>query len=167
MKKLPVCKTCVSGSLCFSCQEKFDKKYITQFDLDLASDFLELEKEKFPQLRTASFYNAIDVGDVVFLVIGNGDQNKYSKELLEYIKNLYDIPEIILITKGNSKEMIEQIVVPAKFIGINQIYIPTGEIEFKIVISIDDTSKLKVPIELIEKAARILLRGICKLEILK
>ncbi|MHA1339991.1 MAG: hypothetical protein ACTSRZ_10380 [Promethearchaeota archaeon] len=163
IKKLPVCKACIGGTLCFACQEKFNKGYITQFDLDLATDLLELEKEKFSQLKTASFYNAVDVEDVVFLVIGKNDHEKFSDELLDYIKELYDIPEIVLISKGSPKEMVEQIIAPAKLVGINKIYIPTGESEYKIVISKEDKEKLRFSIKIIENAASIIIRGIAKI----
>ena len=89
MKKLPVCKTCATGSLCYSCQERFDGGFVTQFDIDLTNDLMELQEKEFPDLKTASFHNAIDVGDIVFLVIGKGDSPKYSPELLLKIKDLY------------------------------------------------------------------------------
>ncbi|MBD3353502.1 MAG: hypothetical protein GF364_18610 [Candidatus Lokiarchaeota archaeon] len=164
MKKLPVCKACISGALCFACQEKFDKGYITQFDIDLATDLLELERgEKFPQLKTASFYNAVDVGEIVFLVIGKGNRVLYTEDLLSYIKELYEINEIILIEKGSAKEMLEQIIAPAKMLGINKIYIPTGDTEYRVVISAEDKEKVRIPIELLEDAASIMIRGIAKL----
>lgn len=162
MKKLPVCKACISGSLCFACQKKFDEGYITQFDMDLANDLLELEEE-YPSLSTASFYNAVDVGEIVFLVIGKGDKPKFTTKLLEYIKNLYSIPEIALIEKGSPKELLGQLISPAKMLGINQIYIPTGDTEYRVVISKEDKDKLKIPLNLLEDAAAIIIRGITKL----
>ena len=159
-----MCKACISGSLCFACQEKFDNGYITQFELDLANDFLELEESgKFPSLKTASFYNAVDVGRIVFLVIGKGHKDKFNPDLIKYIKELYTIPNIVLIEKGSPKEMLEQIMSPAKMLGINEIFIPTGEKEYRIVILKDDKEKLRIPIDYLEKASSIIIRGIAKL----
>lgn len=166
MKKLPVCKTCVSGSLCFSCQERFDKGFITQFDIDLAVDLLEMESEDHPELKTASLYNAVDVGDIVFLVVGKGNisKNKYRPELLNKIKELYEIPRLMLIEKGSVKSMIEQIIEPAKLLGVNEIFIPTGDKEYRVVISDEDRDKIQIPVELLEKACSQIIRGDTKIQ---
>jgi hypothetical protein len=162
LKKLPICKACIS-SLCFSCQDKLDKGLITQFDIDLAIDFTELEQGKFPELKNASFFNVVEVGDIAFLVIGQGNKSFFKKELLDYIKELYEIPEISLIEKGTPKAMLEQIIAPAKMIGIDQIYIPTGEIEYRVNIPKEDKNKIMIPIDLLEKAASLIIRGITKI----
>lgn len=164
MKKIPLCRTCLSGSLCISCQERFDQGYITQFDIDLAKDFLELEKKDFPGLKKASFYNAVDTGKIVFLVIGQGQKTIFNDKLLKYIKELYEIPDIVLIEKASAKSMIEQIMYPAKLLGVNEIYIPTGEIEYRVMISKEDKEKIEIPIDLLEKASSIIIRGITKVE---
>jgi len=163
MKNLPVCKACVDSALCNQCQEKFDKGLVTQFDLDLAKDFIELEK-KFPDLKKLSFYNAVDTGNIVFLVVGGGQKEKFTKEILKEVKDIYELKEIQMIEKGPVKEMLEQIIAPAKLFGINQIYIPTGETEYRVVISKEDKDKIKVPLNLLEKASSIIIRGIAKIE---
>lgn len=147
-----------------SCQERFDHGYVTQFDIDLAKDLLELEKKEFPELKKASFYNAVDVGKIVFLVIGQHQKAIFNKKLIDYIKELYEIPEIVLIEKASAKSMIEQIMHPAKLLGVNEIFIPTGESEFRVVITKEDKEKIRIPIELLEKASSIIIRGITKVE---
>ncbi|MHA1729959.1 MAG: hypothetical protein ACTSWY_14710 [Promethearchaeota archaeon] len=164
MKKFPVCKACVSGSLCSSCQKKFNEGKINQFDIDLANDFLILEEEKFPELKQASFYHAVDIGDIVFLVIGQGHKPKFSEELLEQIKEIYEIPEILLIEKGSVKKMIEQIIHPAKLLGLNQIYIPTGDIENRVIILSEDKDKIRIPLDFLEKASSLIIREITKVQ---
>jgi transcription antitermination factor NusA-like protein len=163
MKNLPVCKTCVGGTLCNQCQEKFDKGLISQFDIDLAKDFLELE-QKFPDLKKLSFYNAVDTGNIVFLVVGGGQKEKFTKEILKEVKDSYELKAIQLIEKGPDKEMLEQIIAPAKLFGINRIYIPTGDTEYRVVISKEDKDKIKIPLNLLEKASSIIIRGIAKVE---
>jgi hypothetical protein len=170
MKKLPVCKTCIDGSLCYSCQERFDGGYITQFDIDLANDLLDLENKEFPELKTASFYNAIDVGNIVFLVIGQGDTSKFSPELLLKIKDLYFINDIVMIEKGPLKEMIQELISPEILLGLNQIYLPTMETEHRVNISDPENNirnqgfigKHRIPLESLEQACSIMIRGITK-----
>jgi hypothetical protein len=170
LKKLPVCKTCLTGSLCYSCQERFDGGYITQFDLDLANDLIDLQEKEFPELKTASFHNAIDVGDIVFLVVGKGDSSKFTPELLLKIKDLYIIQNIVLIEKGPVKVMIQELISPEILLGLNQIYLPTMETEYRVNISDPDRfirnqgfiGNHHIPLESLEKASSLMIRGITK-----
>ncbi|MHA1916346.1 MAG: transcription elongation factor NusA, partial [Promethearchaeota archaeon] len=63
MKVLPADKTCInSGFLCNNCQARLDTGEISEFEIDLAKDLLNLEEEneKFAFLKDISFYKAID-----------------------------------------------------------------------------------------------------------
>ena len=170
MKKLPVCKNCINGSLCYSCQERFDGGFITQFDIDLANDLTSFQEKEFPDLKSASFHNAIDVGDIVFIVIGKGDGAKYAPELILKIKDLYYIQNIVIIEKGPLKEMIQELISPEILLGLNQIYLPTMETEYRVNISDPDRfirnqgfiGKHRIPLESLEKASSIMIRGITK-----
>jgi len=170
LKKLPVCKTCISGSLCYSCQERLDGGYISQFDIDVAKDLLDFQEGEFPELKTASFHNAIDVGDIVFIVIGKGDRSKFRLELLNKIKDLYVIQNIVLIEKGPLKEMIQELISPEILLGLNQIYLPTNETEYRVNISDPERiirnqgyiGKYSIPLESLEKACSLMIRGITK-----
>jgi hypothetical protein len=165
-----VCKTCINGSLCYSCQERFDSGFVTQFELDLAKDLMDLQDKEFPDLKTASFHNAIDVGDIVFLVVGKGDSAKFSPELLLKIKDLYYIKEIVMIEKGPLKVMIQELISPEILLGLNQIYLPTMETEYRVNISDPDRfirnqghiGKHGIPLESLEKACSLMIRGITK-----
>jgi hypothetical protein len=162
LKKLPVCKACISGSLCLSCQERFDEGKVTQFGIDLANDLLTLE-EKYPELKNASFYQAVDIGSTVFLVIGQGHRSRFKKELLDELCELYELPRIDLIEKGPVKKMIEQLIGPdVRLLGVNQIYIPTGDTEYRIIISKEDKDRIRIPINDLQKASSLIIREITK-----
>ena len=138
MKNLPACKTCVnSGFLCASCQEKLDTGVLTQFELDLAKDLLGLEEEeKFGFLKNISFYKAIDFEDVVILVVGKKDKLKTSQNLIDWVKETYEVDEIILIEQTkNPRAALESLIAPSKLISLNEIFLATGDIEFKGVLS--------------------------------
>ena len=130
---------------------------------------MELQ-EKFPDLKNASFHNAIDVGDIVFIVVGKGDSQKYIPELLLKIKDLYIIQDVVLIEKGPLKEMIQELISPEILLGLNQIYLPTMESEYRINISDPDRfirnqgqiGKHGIPLESLEKACSLMIRGITK-----
>ena len=141
MRNLPACKTCVSsGFLCTSCQEKLDTGVLTQFELDLAKDLLVLEEEeKFGFLKNISFYKAIDFEDVVILVVGKKDKIKTTQKIINWVKETYEVDELILIEQTkNPRAALESLIAPSKLISLNEIFLATGDIEFKGVLSKED-----------------------------
>jgi len=141
MKNLPACKTCVSsGFLCTSCQEKLDTGVLTQFELDLAKDLLGLEEEeKYGFQKNISFYKAIDFEDLVILVVGKKDKIKATQGLLNWVKETYELDELILIEQTkNPRAALESLIAPCKLISLNEIFLATGDIEFKGVLSKKD-----------------------------
>ncbi len=134
MKNLPACKTCVSsGFLCTSCQEKLDTEVLTQFELDLAKDLLVLEEEdQFSFLKNISFYKAIDFEDVVIFVIGKKDKLKITQKFINWLKETYEVDELFLVEQTkNPRAALENLITPSKIITLNEIFLATGDIEFK------------------------------------
>ncbi|NVM43895.1 MAG: hypothetical protein HWN79_03170 [Candidatus Lokiarchaeota archaeon] len=145
MKILPACKTCVSsGFLCTSCQEKLDTEVLTQFELDLAKDLLVLEEEEdFGFLKNISFFKAIDFEDVVIFVVGKKDKIKITQKLINWIKETYEVDELIFIEQTKKpRATLESLIAPNKLISLNEIFLATGDIEFKGVISKKDQSTI-------------------------
>ncbi|MBY9011489.1 MAG: hypothetical protein KGD70_03865 [Candidatus Lokiarchaeota archaeon] len=141
MKNLPACKTCVnSGFLCTSCQEKLDTGVLSQLELDLAKDLLVLEEEdKFGFLKNISFFKAIDFEDVVIIVVGKKDKIKVTQKLINWIKETYEVDELILVEQTkNPRAALESLIAPSKLISLNEIFLATGDIEFKGVLSKKD-----------------------------
>ena len=167
MKNLPACKTCVnSGFLCTNCQDKLDAGAITEFELDLAKDLLKLEEEeKYSFLKDISFYKAIDFEDVAILVVGKKDKLKITQELKAWIKETYEIDEIILIEKTNKpRPVIEALIAPFKLISLNEIFLATQEIEFRAVIDKKNEDKLLFTPEEIEEMVFELTENIIRVE---
>ena len=141
MKNLPACKTCVnSGFLCSSCQEKLDTEILTQFELDLAKDLLVLEEEEqFSFLKNISFYKAIDFEDVVIFVIGKKDKLKITQKLINWLKETYEVDQLLLVEQTkNPRASLENLITPSKLISLNEIFLATGDIEFKGVLKKSD-----------------------------
>ncbi|MFX0138570.1 MAG: hypothetical protein ACFFDN_33310, partial [Candidatus Hodarchaeota archaeon] len=118
MKNLPADKTCInSGFLCTNCQARLDAGEITEFEIDLAKDLIQLEEaeEQFAFLRDVSFHKAIDYEDVVILVVGKKDKLKITPDLITWIKETYEIDELILIEKSfKPRPVIEALIKPYK-----------------------------------------------------
>ena len=137
MKNLPACKTCVhSGFLCTSCQEKLDEGILTDFELDISKYLLELEEEseEFAYLKDVSFFKAIDFEDVVILVVGKKDKLRITEEILDLLKETFEIDK--------PRPAIEALIAPYKLLSLNEIFLATGEIEFRAVLFSKDEEKL-------------------------
>jgi transcription antitermination factor NusA-like protein len=143
MKDLPACETDIkSGFLCTNCQRKLDAGDLTQFEIDLARDLIGLEHsdaEKYGYLKEVSFHKAIDYEDVVIVVVGKKDKLRFTEELIDWIKKSYEIEKIILVEKTNKpRPVVESLIAPGKLVSLNEIFLATGDIEFKAVIRKSD-----------------------------
>ncbi|MFW9988225.1 MAG: hypothetical protein ACFFC3_06175 [Candidatus Odinarchaeota archaeon] len=142
MKALPADKTCIkSGFLCSNCQARLDTGEITEFEIDLAKDLMQLEEEdeRFAFLRDVSFYKAIDYEDVVILVVAKKDKLLITQELINWIKESYEIDKIILVEKTNKpRPVVEALINPYKLVSLNEIFLATGDIQFRAVLWEDD-----------------------------
>ncbi|MGQ4874941.1 MAG: hypothetical protein ACP6IY_12815 [Promethearchaeia archaeon] len=145
MKALPACQTCIkSGFLCPKCQDKLDNEELTEFEIDLAKDLLELEQqEEFNYLKDVSFYKAIDFEDVLILVVGKKDKIRITPKLLDWIKETYEFDEIILTEKTKMpRPVLEDLITPRKLISMNELFLATGDIEYKAIMRKEDLDKI-------------------------
>ena len=168
VKILPACKTCVrSGFLCTSCQEKLDDGELTEFELDIAKSLLEAEEqnEKFSILREVSFFKAIDYEDVVILVVGKKDKLRIKPDLINWLKETYEIDNLILIEKTSKpRPVIEALIAPYKLISLNEIFLATGEIEFRAILTQSDKEKLLFTQEELEELILELTGNVTRIE---
>ena len=146
MKVLPADKTCInSGFLCNNCQARLDAGEISEFEIDLAKDLIKLEEEdeKFAFLRDISFYKAIDFEDVVIIVVGKRDKLRITPELMDWIKETYEIDEILLVQNSKKpRPVVEALINPYKIVSLNEIFLATGDIQFRAVLWEEDKDKL-------------------------
>ena len=168
MKNLPADKTCInSGFLCTNCQTRLDAGEISEFEIDLAKDLLRLEEqeEKFSFLRDISFYKAIDYEDLVILVVGKYDKLKITPELITWVKETYEIDELIFIEKTNKpRPVVEALIAPNKLVSLNEIFLATGDIQFRAVLWEDDREKLLFTKEELEELISELTGNIIRVE---
>ncbi len=168
MKVLPADKTCInSGFLCNSCQARLDAGEISEFEIDLAKDFINLEEEneKFIFLKDISFFKAIDFEDVVILVVGRKDKIKFSPELIAWIKGEYEIDDLIIIEKTKKlRPVVEALIAPKKLISLNEIFLATGDIQFKAVLKEADKELILFTKDELEELILELTGSICMIE---
>ncbi|MFX1478121.1 MAG: hypothetical protein ACFFCI_08310 [Promethearchaeota archaeon] len=168
MKVLPADKTCIhSGFLCSNCQARLDAGEISEFEIDLAKDLIELEEENedFAFLKELSFYKAIDFEDVVIIVVGKKDKLRIKKILIDWIKETYEIDELILIENTKKpRPVVEALIAPYKLASLNEIFLATGDIQFRAMLWEEDREKLLFTKEELEELILELTGNITRVE---
>jgi hypothetical protein len=146
MKVLPADKTCInSGFLCNNCQARLDAGEISEFEIDLAKDLIKLEEknEEYAFLKDISFFKAIDFEDVVIIVVGKRDKLRFTSGLMYWIKERYEIDEILLVQKTKKpRPVVEALISPYKLKSLNEIFLATGDVQFRAVLLEEDKDNL-------------------------
>jgi len=147
---LPLCLICIkSGILCKSCQSKLDSGEIDHLDIKISKIFLELEN-KFPELKSSTFYKAIDVNDtVMILVSGKVSKSTWNKVALK-IKDKINKNIRIIEKSASIRHLAEQILSPIRVKSVNTIWLPDGSCEIYIKLSKSELSKLRISKEVVE-----------------
>ncbi|MFX1380772.1 MAG: hypothetical protein ACFFA4_16945 [Promethearchaeota archaeon] len=168
MKNLPADKTCInSGFLCSNCQARLDAGEITEFEIDIAKDLLRLEEEdeQFSYLKDISFFKAIDYEDLIIFVVGKKDKLKITPDLIRWIKEAYEVDELIFIEKTNKpRPVVEALINPYKLKSLNEIFLATGDIQFRAVLWNEDKEKILFTKEELEELIYELTGNITRVE---
>jgi len=153
MKKLPVCAVCAStGFLCINCSDKMESGEISEFEVEISKELVRMEEEGHTELKDASFVKVIDFGKIVLFFVGQGDRPKFLKGVVQAIQEIFDIDRIQVIEfSTNINRLVENLVYPAKLLGVNQIYLPMGTVEYKARVTKGDEENLPLHIEDLEE----------------
>lgn len=113
--------------------------------MDIAKSLVNLEESepKFAFLKDVSFYRAIDYEDVVILVVGNKDKRRITQALIDWIKETYEFDEIIIIeiTK-EPRSVVASLIIPSKVLSLNEIFLATGDVQFRAIVPKEDKDKI-------------------------
>lgn len=157
--KLPICyfdaKTKI---LCPLCKKKLESGEISELDVNLAHDLIELEEKEFPQLKKAEFHKAFKIGDVVFILVkGSPEISETVWRRLARRLSKMNYGRVRIIEKsGELKQIIQKIIYPARMIGINIVYYPDGTSEYYIRVPQRDMRKLPYSQDIIERAIKMI-----------
>ncbi|MEJ2250477.1 MAG: hypothetical protein P8Y97_12595 [Candidatus Lokiarchaeota archaeon] len=62
---------------------------------------------------------------------------------MNWIKDVYEIDQLILVEKTNNPQsVVESLIAPGKLISLNEIFLATGDVEYKAVIKEDEKDKI-------------------------
>ncbi|MHA1238692.1 MAG: hypothetical protein ACTSSJ_05585 [Candidatus Odinarchaeia archaeon] len=154
MVNIPICVFCAqTGILCSSCQEKLSKGEISDLDIKLSKELLSLEN-KFPALKDVTFYKAIEVGNTIVLMVNSTSMSNVIGVKGKIVRRLEDIfkKRIRVVAKSkNARRIVEDLLAPITILGVNKIFLPTGEMESKIRISKRESQRIPIKPELVEE----------------
>jgi transcription antitermination factor NusA-like protein len=127
--KLPICEAdAANGFLCASCQAKLDKGELTPTDVAVAN---ALYKQRGPLgLEKVSVSRAFDLGKSIAIISDSvaglliGRHGKVAGALAKELGK----PVKVIHRTGDLRTMIEELTLPVRVRGINEIFSPSGKI---------------------------------------
>jgi len=141
-----------SGILCPSCQEKLDRGEITPLDIEVGKHLLELEN-KYPALKDATFFKAVDTEKMLIVLVKSDGRslrplwNRISKVM----SNKIGKPVRIIEKTASIRQIAEQVLAPARVLGVNIVWLPDGSRENYIRVPRSDLRRLSIRKEQAEK----------------
>ena len=126
-----------SGILCARCQSKIKSGEVSDADINVSRVLLKLE-DKYPSLQDVTLHNAYDMGNVLAIVIGNGEMPNVLGQGGRIVREISDTVRKkvrILEKSGDTRKFLEDLFVPVTITTINKIWLPDGSIETRVILS--------------------------------
>jgi transcription antitermination factor NusA-like protein len=152
--KTPICFFCAkSGVLCPKCQEKLDRGEISEADIEISKWFIEHEM-KNPQIKDYTIHKTVELPRMIIVMVSGGKGS--NRSLLSKLskQKRKKIPVRIIEKNSSIKRLLEQIVVPARVIGANTVWLPDGSWESTIRIPRSDIKKMPIDARSAEEAIK-------------
>ncbi|MEM2907198.1 MAG: hypothetical protein QW739_03875 [Candidatus Odinarchaeota archaeon] len=137
MVTTPICNFCAqTGMLCQSCQDKLNGGIVDEKDIELAKQLIKLEPQ-FPSLKDVNISKIINFADFKILIVEKGCISGIIGPKGKILKNLEKTinKKIRVIEKGSSyMKIIEDLLSPIRVLGINKVFLPTGDMIQKVIL---------------------------------
>lgn len=159
--KAPICKICINSEvLCSGCKSKLENKEIGQADIDLARALFKLSS-RHPALERAEFKKTEDFKNLLLVTVPKGCAGQFIGKKGIFIKDISTMlnKKIKVIEETNDvKELIQQILFPARLLGVNVIYTQKNKETYKVRVPRVDKNKV-AETEDLEEVFRLVLGG--------
>lgn len=151
--KAPICEICLkSGILCLSCEEKVREGTISDLDVRISKLLYELDQEH--QIRDVTFIRAVESRSIIVIIVGKGEIGNLigkggktvkflQKALKKKIRIIEDTPDV--------RKVIQDLLHPARVMGMNILYLPTGEQKYKVRVPKEDERKIPTSLQSAEE----------------
>ena len=155
--KAPLCEICAkTGVLCPSCESKLSKGEITELDVKVSRILYEMAKEH-PIIDKITFLRAFQGRRIIVLMVEKGDVGplvgrggRIVRELSRKLKK----EKVRIVGKREMKQMIQDLIIPARLLGVNVLYLPGGKEKYRVRIPKEDRKKIPAQKEELEKIMR-------------
>lgn len=140
--KYPLDKICIkSGVFCPSCQRKIESGVVAAEDIEVLRALINLE-DKLKFLKKGEYVKSLSVTDELVVLVKNGFESAEITALEKELSNSIGKKVKVVEYTSDLKKLIEQIIAPASLLGVNKIWLPTGEEVINIRISRRDRKYL-------------------------
>jgi len=126
--KYPLDKICIkSGVFCPSCQRKIESSAVSEDDVRVLRALINLEEKLKFLGRKGEYVKSINLINEIIVLVKDGFETTEITTLEKELSNYMDKKVRVIEYASDLKRLIEQIVAPASLLGINKIWLPTGE----------------------------------------
>jgi len=153
--RAPICETCLrsDGLLCPADQKKLEEGVISELDVKVARLLYRLLGDV-----DIEFKRAVEAGDLIVIVVGEGDVpitiGKGGENIKTLIRELGKRVRVVEGIDANSPEDLRKLALdllyPAGVFGVNVVYRPGGETYYKVLLFGRDRKRLPERPEVLE-----------------
>ncbi len=151
--KAPICDICLrSGILCLGCEDKLKMGVISELDVKIAKLLFELEEEH--HIRDVSFLKAVESRSLIVIIVGKGEiGNLIGKggKTVKFLQKALKKKIRIIEDTEDKRKIVQDLLHPARVLGMNVLYLPSGEQKYKVRISKEDERRIPTNVQSAEE----------------
>jgi transcription antitermination factor NusA-like protein len=151
--KAPICDICLkSGILCLGCEEKLRKGVVSDLDVKIAKLLYQLEEDH--HIRDITFVKAVESRSLIVIIVGEGEIGNLIGKGGKTVKVLQRAlrKKIRIIEDTNdTKKIIQDLLHPARILGMNILYLPSGEQKYKVRVPKEDERRIPTNVQSAEE----------------
>jgi transcription antitermination factor NusA-like protein len=155
--KTSLCSFCLkSGILCSKCQAKLKSGEVSETDLKIARLLLSLEATN-PTLQDVCFLKAVETGDVMALIVGRGDLQRFfgqGRKIIKILEEKVGKSIRILEESTDDRKFLEDLFAPLSIITINTIWLPDGTTETRVILRRRGRAPPPIKVDAVKEIAR-------------
>jgi transcription antitermination factor NusA-like protein len=148
--KTPICEVCLkSGILCPGCQQKLDKGEVSELDVKIARA-LHKASLRNKELKDVTFERSILVDGLAILVVEKSDVPVFMGKGGKALKAISDQVKMDIRVLGDLSEprvVADDLIRPARLLGVNTVYAVDGTNKYKIRVSHEDAQRMPLGLE--------------------
>ena len=151
--KAPICDICLkSGILCLGCEEKLKRGTITELDVKISKLLYQLEEEH--HIRDITFSRAVESRNLIVIIVGKGEiGNLIGKggKTVKFLQRSLRKKIRIIEDTDDTRKIIQDLLHPARVLGMNILYLPSGENQYKVRIPKEDERRIPTTVKSAEE----------------